>query len=153
MGRVIGAGIAGLAFGLLGLATLGMDGSLHYPFGYTQVLIAGVALLFFASAARDWREAQTAAGDLHNVPVSSDLPGGPRALWATIALCIVYAIAWPVIGFFPATFLYVATQLWLLRERKWQFVIGVPATVTLVVYIVFAVILTLPFPMGMLFED
>ena len=73
-------------------------------------------------------------------------------LCATIALCLAYAASWPLIGFFPATFLYVAAQLWLLRQRHWGFLLGVPAAVTLLVYVVFAVLLTLPFPRGVWFE-
>jgi hypothetical protein len=56
-----------------------------------------------------------------------------------------------LLGFFLATFLYVATQLWLLRERSALFLFGVPACVTLLVYVVFARLLDLPFPGGVWF--
>jgi len=138
----------GAVFAAAFLGTLGMDGSLHYPLAYPQVLIAAIALLFLTSAARDWRAAP--AGDDSPVVVS-DTAGGPVILWITIALCIAYIASWPLIGFFPATFLYVAAQLWLLRQRYWGILFGVPAVVTLLVYVVFARLLTLPFPEGVWF--
>jgi len=149
--RATGGLIAGVVFAAAFLATLDMDGSLHYPLAYPQVLIAAIGLLFLISAARDWRTVQ-AGGDADVAPaVAPDTAGGPVILWMTIALCIAYAAAWTLIGFFPATFLYVLTQLWLLRQRYWGFLFGVPAVVTLVVYVVFARLLALPFPGGLWF--
>ena len=46
--RATGGLIAGVVFAAAFLATLGMDGSLHYPLAYSQVLIAAIALLFLA---------------------------------------------------------------------------------------------------------
>jgi hypothetical protein len=141
----------GVVFAAAFLATLGMDGSLHYPLAYSQVLIAAIALLSLTSAANDWRAAR-AGEDAGDMPVvAPDTAGGPVILWVTIALCIGYAASWPLVGFFPATFLYVAVQLWLLRQRYWGILFGVPAAVTLLVYVVFARLLTLPFPDGVWF--
>ena len=141
--RAAGGLACGVVFGVLFVATLGMDGSLHYPLAWSQVLIAGIAVLFMCSAARDRREA-LALEVAHPDAVVSDAPGGV----ASAALCIAYALAWPWLGFFIATFLYVAAQLWLLRERTMLFLLGVPAGVTLLVYVVFARLLALPFPSG-----
>ena len=146
--RVAAGLAAGVVFAAAFLATLGMDGSLHYPLAYPQVLTAAIALLFLASAANDWRaaHAREAAG---NIPaVASNAAGGPLILWATIVLCIGYVASWTLIGFFPATFLYVAAQLWLLRQRYWGILLGVPAVVTLLEYVVFTRLLSLPFPDG-----
>ena len=148
--RAAGSLACGVVFGVLLLATLGMDGSLHYPLAYSQVLIAGIALLFVCSAVRDRREA-LASDVAHLDLVVSDAPGGVVATLASAALCVAYALAWPWLGFFVATFVYVAAQLWLLRERTALFLVGVPACVTLLVYVVFARLLALPFPAGSLF--
>jgi hypothetical protein len=145
--RAAGSLACGVVFGVLFVATLGMDGSLHYPLAWSQVLIAGIAVLFMCSAARDRREA-LALEVAHPDAVVSDAPGGVVATLASAALCIAYALAWPWLGFFIATFLYVAAQLWLLRERTMLFLLGVPAGVTLLVYVVFARLLALPFPAG-----
>jgi hypothetical protein len=115
--RATGGLILGVVFAASVLATLGMDGSLHYPLAYSQALITAIALLFLASAAMDWREARARGPAGDNRVVVPDTPGGPVILWATIALCLAYAASWTLIGFFPATFLYVAAQLWLLRQR------------------------------------
>ncbi len=150
--RAAGGLICGLAFGAFLLVTSGMEGSGRYPFAYSQVLIAGIALLFLVSAARDWREARAFAAS-HPDAEPRDLPGGTLPMLATVALCIVYAAAWPLLGFLLSTFLYVAAQLWLLRQREWGFMLGVPVAVTLLVYVIFARLLLLPFPHGALFGD
>jgi hypothetical protein len=148
--RATGGLIAGVVFAAAFLATLDMDGSLHYPLAYPQILIAAIGLLFLISAARDWRAVQV--GDVGPaLAVEPDTAGGPVILWMTIALCIAYAATWTLIGFFAATFLYVLTQLWLLRQRYWGFLFGVPTVVTLVVYVVFSRLLALPFPGGLWF--
>jgi Tripartite tricarboxylate transporter TctB family len=146
--RAAGGLVMGVVFVAAFLATLGMDGSLHYPLAYSQVLIAAIALLLLTSAANDWRAARAgeAAGD--TPVVVSDTAGGPVILWITIALCIGYVASWTLIGFFPATFLYVVVQLWLLRQRYWGILFGVPTVVVVLVYVVFARLLTLPFPGG-----
>ena len=146
--RAAGGLVMGVVFAAGFLATLGMDGSLHYPLAYSQVLIAAIALLFLVSAANDWRAGE---GPGDGPVVAPDTAGGPVVLWITIALCIAYVASWTLIGFFPATFLYVAAQLWLLRQRYWAILLGIPATVTLLVYVVFARLLTLPFPGGIWF--
>ncbi len=144
--RTAGGLVMGVVFAAGFVATLGMDGSLHYPLAYPQVLIAVIALPFLVSAAQDWRGAH-AGIDLGNSPaVASNTPGGPVILATTIVLCIGYVASWTVIGFFPATFIYVAAQLWLLRQRYWGVLFGVPVAVTLLVYVVFVRLLTLPFP-------
>jgi phosphate/sulfate permease len=145
--RAVGGAVCGTTFTLFLLATLGMEKSLHYPLSYSQALIGGIAVLFFASAFRDWREAR-AAETAHPEAVRSDAPGGTSTMLVSAALCVAYAMAWPVLGFFLATFIYVAIQLWLLRERGPLLLIGVPTGVTLLVYVVFARLLALPFPQG-----
>ncbi len=142
--RSAGGLIVGILFAASVLATLGMDGSLHYPLAYSQVLLAAISLLFLLSAARDWLDrdagnAQTAA---------PNAAGGPAVLWMTIGLCVAYAASWTWIGFFPATFIYIAVQLWLLRQRHWGFLLGIPSIALLVMYLVFAKLLALPFPGG-----
>ena len=146
--RSVGGLVMGVVFAVAFLATLGMDGSLHYPLAYPQVMIAAIALLLLISAAMDGRAARAGQDGGDRPAVVPDTAGGPVILWITIALCIAYAASWTLIGFFPATFFYVAVQLWLLRQRYWVVLFGVPTVVTLLVYVVFARLLTLPFPGG-----
>jgi hypothetical protein len=150
--RAAGGLCCAAGFGALLLLTLAMDGSGRYPLSYSQILIAGIAVLFVISAVRDWREIQ-AAEVAHPDAAISNAPGGVNAMLATVALCVLYAAAWPVLGFLLATFVYVAAQIWLLRQRGWLYLLGVPVAVTLVVWLVFAKLLLLPFPQGLLFGD
>lgn len=143
--QAIGSAALGLVFLAGFAATLGMDGSLHYPLSYSQVLIVGTGVLFFAAAILAPRD-RSAAAPAGSVTVA----GGPVALAVTIVLCLIYVIGWNVIGYFPATFLFVGCQLWLLRQRRLPVLIGVPIGVTLIVYVVFARLLQLPFPRGIL---
>src|SRR5487761_2262559 len=150
MMRAGGAVICGLGFAAFLLATFSMDGSGRYPMGYSQVLIGGIAALFLASAARDWHEARVSVA-AHPDSVASDSPGGLGPMLATVALCILYAASWPLLGFVLATLLYVGAQLWLLRRRQWSNLLGVPVAITLVVWLVFDKLLLLLLPQGTLF--
>ena len=143
--QIIGSAVLGFAF-LGGLAaTLGMNGSLHYP----QALIALIALLFFVAAGQAQRE------PVPQPPVGAGAPtdaaGGGVALACMIVLCVIYILSWSVIGYFPSTFVFALAQLWVMRQRRWPVLLGVPLAVTLVVYVVFYRLLQLPFPAGRLF--
>jgi hypothetical protein len=146
-----GGGLAcALGFAAFLLGTLSMEGSGRYPMIYSQVLIAGIAVLFLASAARDWREARVAVA-AHPDAVPNEAAGGTGPMLVTVVLCVLYAAAWPLLGFALATILYVVAQLWLLRRRQWSNLLGVPVAITLVVWLVFDKLLLLPLPQGLLF--
>lgn len=146
----IGATLCGGVMAALALLTLTQPGSLAYPLAYAQVLIALTALLFFAAAAISWREARAATTIEHaHVPTG----GGGVIMTGTILLCILYAAAWAVIGYFPATFAYVALQLLVLGERRWWLILAMSCGVVLLVYGVFDRLLSMPFPEGMLFDN
>lgn len=146
----VGAALCGGAMAALALVTLTLPGSLAYPLAYAQTLIVLVALLFFATAALSWREAGAA---VTMAPAHMPSGGGAMVMTGTIVLCVLYAASWTVIGYFPATFLYIAAQLWLLGERRWWLVLALGGGAALLVYVVFDRLLLLPFPGGMLFGD
>lgn len=146
--RIIGSAVLGFA-SLAGFATtLGMDGSLHYPLAYSQTLIVLIGLLFFAASVLAQREPSVRHLAVGAPP---DAAGGRGALACMIALCLIYVLSWDVVGYFLSTFVFAALQLWVMRQRRWQILLGVPAAVTLVVYIVFYRLLQLPFPTGSMF--
>jgi hypothetical protein len=144
--RLFGSMLLGLAFLAAFAATLGMDGSLQYPLGYSQVLILLTGLLFFSAMALAWQE--RAVPKMAIEAARQGTAGGATVLGGIIVLCIAYVLSWDIIGYFPATFLFVATQLWLLQQRSWPILLGVPSAATLLVYVVFYRVLQLPFPMG-----
>ncbi len=144
--RVFGSGLLGLVFLAAFAATLGMDGSLHYPLGYSQVLILLAGLLFFVAMALSWQE--RAIPHVVAATTTQGTAGGAMVLSLIVVLCIVYVLSWDVVGYFPATFVFVAIQLWLLQQRRFPILAGVPLAATLLVYVVFYRLLQLPFPMG-----
>ena len=148
IGAPLGAALCGGAMTSLALFTLSLPGSLVYPLAYAQVLIALIAVLFFASAAISWREAN--APDMAE-PGQAPTGGGGLVMVGTILLCVLYAASWTVIGYFPATFCYIALQLALLGERRWWLILALASGAVLLVYVVFHHLLQLPFPDGMLF--
>jgi hypothetical protein len=150
IGAPLGAVLCGGVMAALALFTLSLPGSLIYPLAYAQVLIALIAVLFFASAAVSWREASAAAA-VDAVPAASG--GGGLVMVGTILLCVLYAAAWTVIGYFPATFCYVVLQLKLLGERRWWLILALACGAVLLVYVVFYRLLQLQFPGGMLFDN
>ena len=149
IGAPVGATVCGVAMTVLALCTLGLPGSLAYPLAYAQVLIALIALLFFASAAVAWREAR-APVDAEATQASSG--GGGVVMMATILLCVLYAASWTVLGYFLSTLFYVVLQLLLLGERRWWLILTLACGGVLLVYVVFYRLLLLPFPGGMLFD-
>ncbi len=150
IGAPLGAALCGGAMTSLALFTLSLPGSLAYPLAYAQVLIALIAVLFFASAAISWREA-SASGMAE--PGQAATGGGGLVMACTILLCMLYAASWTVIGYFPATFCYIALQLALLGERRWWLILALASGAMLLVYVVFHHLLQLPFPNGMLFGN
>ena len=66
-------------------------------------------------------------------------------------LAVLYVATWEWVGYFLDTFLFTAILLIVLGERKLVFIIGLPALLTAVVYVVFFRLLYLPLPLG-LFE-
>lgn len=145
----LGAVLCGGAATVLALITLTQPGSLTYPLAYAQVLIGLIALLFFGTAALSWREARaTQAVAPAHVP-----GGGGWVMTGTILLCVLYAASWTLVGYFPATLVFVVAQLWLLGERRWWLILPLAGGATLLVYVVFDRLLLLPFPGGLLFGD
>jgi hypothetical protein len=143
IGSPLGATLCGGGMTSLALVTLTLPGSLSYPLAYAQVLIALIALLFYGAAVLSWREARVELAT-ESEPVASG--GGGLVMTATIVLCVAYAASWTVIGYFPATFVYVVLQLRLLGERRWWLILALAGGAALLIYVVFDRLLLLPFP-------
>lgn len=138
----------GAGFSALFLATLWMPGSLTYPTDYPQFMLAGIAVLFFAAAGLAAREAEAATEPAREADAA---PGGGWALAASILLCIAYVASWTYIGFYVATPIFIALQLWALGQRRPLILIVVPVATTLLVWGVFSWLLSMSFPAGVLF--
>lgn len=165
MQRAMLAGM-GTLFLVLFALTLRDPSSLRYPLIYPQGLLVGVAALFYLLALRKGRTRGGPAADAHAAdPHGSREAGGaaeageptaaagsPRQallrFLATAVLAVVYVASWETAGYFLDTFLFTLILLIVLGERKLVFVAGLPALLTVVVYVVFFRLLYLPLPLG-----
>lgn len=72
---------------------------------------------------------------------------------ATLVLLVLYPFVMKLFGFATASFLFITTLIWLLTEKgqaKPVKILGIAVAITVVVYIVFKLVLAIPFPMGLL---
>jgi Tripartite tricarboxylate transporter TctB family len=141
--------------------TLSYPNSLHYPLLYPQLLIVAIGALFYLLALREGRArgghsahntAAQGGGDAAAAsgppPPASPFPLGLLRFLATAALTILYVATWEWAGYFLDTFLFTAVLLAVLGERRLVFIVGLPALLTVVVYVVFFRLLYLPLPLG-----
>ena len=145
----------GTLFVALFALTLRYPDSLRYPLLYPQLLLIAIAALFYLLALREGRAhgghpAANAVTSGSTTPVASN-PLGLLRFLATAVLAVLYVATWEWVGYFLDTFLFTAILLIMLGERKLVFIIGLPALLTAVVYVVFFRLLYLPLPLG-LFE-
>lgn len=71
----------------------------------------------------------------------------------TIALLLAFPVLMRTLGFGSATFLFITALVWLLsgKERnRFLLILPVSLGITVVVYVVFKVVLAIPFPSGIL---
>ncbi|MDA3833796.1 MAG: tripartite tricarboxylate transporter TctB family protein [Spirochaetales bacterium] len=72
-----------------------------------------------------------------------------------IGLLILYPLGMRLMGFDLTSFLFLSTLVWLLTEkekRKPWVILSVSLGISVIVYVVFKLILEIPFPMGILFS-
>ena len=164
MQRILLSGMGTLSIALFAL-TLRYPDSLRYPLLYPQLLLVVIATLFYLLALREGgaRESHPVANaaaqgapdtpDAGTVvsgstPPESSFPLGMLRFLATAALSVLYVATWEWAGYFLDTFLFTAILLIVLGERKLVFIVGLPALLTVVVYVVFFRLLYLPLPLG-----
>ncbi|WP_332447808.1 tripartite tricarboxylate transporter TctB family protein [Sphaerochaeta sp.] len=71
----------------------------------------------------------------------------------TLLLLVAYPPIMKTFGFATASFLFITILTWLLSEkgnRKPVWIIGISLGITAIVYVIFKMILAIPFPQGML---
>ncbi len=71
----------------------------------------------------------------------------------TLGLLILFPIVMTTLGFATASFMFITSLVTLLSEkgkRKPLMIIGISFGITLVVYVVFKMVLEIPFPVGLL---
>lgn len=62
----------------------------------------------------------------------------------TAAAAVAYALAWPIVGFLPATFVLLVVLTAVFGARNWKVLVFFPAGLTAFLYILFASLLRVP---------
>jgi len=82
-------------------------------------------------------------------------PTGPVAKQAVIRIVllvvglVLYCVLLPVVGFFAVTFLFEVAYMKVFGVRRWRTILLAAVAATLGAYLLFEVILAIPFPKGM----
>lgn len=74
----------------------------------------------------------------------------PRPFFATVVLTLVYVLSLDILGFFPASGLYMVFLGWSLGFRKPVGLIGGSVALLATVYLIFVRFLSVPVPTGLL---
>lgn len=113
-----------------------------------------LAALGAAIAVRGLRAARTtsAGQDDDGVPSSSEWSRATlRRPALTVLIVTIYVALLSVIGFFPATALYLCGHLWFGGVRDWRVYAGVTVVLCGLIYLLFVAQLSVPLPTGLLF--
>jgi putative tricarboxylic transport membrane protein len=73
-------------------------------------------------------------------------------LFAGIFLCFTYTFLMNPMGFLLSTFLLLISLMFLMGQRNFKFILPLAASFNILIYYVFAKILQIPLPKGLLFR-
>jgi len=93
-------------------------------------------------------------GDKQATPYWKDLHAFLYFL-LVIGLLVLYPLGMRLVGFALTSFIFLSSLVWVLTEkpkRKLWVILSVSLGITVIVYVVFKLILKIPFPMGILFS-
>lgn len=94
---------------------------------------------------REWKSTQTEPAEDTSSPKPFD-----RKIIAVIVAMVAYVVLLNIFGFVISTLLFVAAVLFLMGERRWYLLIGIPIALVAVLYVVFRIALSIPLPIGFL---
>ncbi|WP_224407398.1 tripartite tricarboxylate transporter TctB family protein [Afifella sp. IM 167] len=119
-------------------------GAAFFPLLMSAALFLGGAVLFVASLRRPAPAADAA-------PEGSDTEEA-KSIWVplleVVVLTAVFAVAMPWIGFYPATFLYLAVFFALRSELSRLTGLAVAVAMTVLIFVIFSLLLAVPTPVG-----
>ena len=108
--------------------------TLPYAYGIVLLVLAGIRLVATARFEHEF------------------LPGSLKRLLFIGLLVIVYGLAIPRIGIWPATALFTAGCLWVEGERRTTVVAGLPIALAVLGYLLIELLLNVYLPPGIWFE-
>lgn len=76
--------------------------------------------------------------------------GKNLSMISIIAAMVVYVAVLNTVGFLISTFLFAAAVLYFMGERAWYKLVGIPLILSVFLYVVFGILLSIPLPMGFL---
>lgn len=74
----------------------------------------------------------------------------PIINWLGIFVIVVYSLLIYIIGFLLATFIFIASSLYILGEKKWKKITIINIFITSIIFVVFNYIFNVPIPRGIL---
>ncbi|SFE55709.1 Tripartite tricarboxylate transporter TctB family protein [Alteribacillus iranensis] len=101
----------------------------------------GLLLLSILCIVQAYRQKQR--GEKNETPITKAML--LRGLFF-IVVTLIYLAVYPMIGFFPATFIYVVAMLLFYREIKWYTAFIVAGATLLFIHLIFERLLFLPLP-------
>lgn len=161
---VLGLALIAVSLGFLAY-TLGLSaGAAAWPRA-VLLLLLGLAVAITVRAVRTpvaRRDGEPAAQD---AAAGTEAPrtdsGGGTGEWSrhllrrpalTLAMVVGYVALLEVVGFLPATVLYLLGHLWFGGVRDWRVLAGVVVGVAAFIQLLFVYQLSVPLPTGLLFE-
>ncbi|MBK1623939.1 tripartite tricarboxylate transporter TctB family protein [Afifella marina] len=120
-------------------------GAALFPLLMSSALFLGGAVLFVSSLRT--RKAQDEVAQ-----EGSETDEAPKRIWLplveVVVLTALFALAMPWIGFYPATFLYLAVFFALRSELSRPAGLAVAVAMTGLIYVIFSLLLAVPTPVG-----
>jgi uncharacterized membrane protein len=77
---------------------------------------------------------------------------GRKGLILALIASLIYLILCTLIGYIISTIVMLAAFMWIFGERRWGTLVGVPLVTVAVIYLFFAKVMEVGFPLGMFFE-
>lgn len=111
-----------------------------------------MALLYIINGVTDYREwksvkTEPASQPTEKSPVNRN--HGARVA-AVIGIMVAYVALLGFLGFLVSTLLFAGAILYLMGERKWYKIAGLPLVLVIALYLIFRVGLSIPLPTGFL---
>jgi len=124
------------------------------PLGKQGLPYATGVLLMIAGGALALRRLRTWRSETSNIVYQEgveDEEGYPASVFGPIlvgAVLAAYAISLPFVGYLISTPIVMAAGLWILDRRQPALLVGLPFGFTVVVFLVFSQVLSVPIPVG-----
>lgn len=124
-------------------------GPMGFPIALGVLLVACATLQSYRTA-KFLRNSPTAIGPDEGSPDEPEHPSSTRRGLGFIVGGIVYALAWPDVGYVISTVVAVTLALWSLGFRGWPGRLTVAVLFTAIGYVLFEIVLSVPVPPGLL---